>query len=79
MILCKELNREFGTKKELFEELKSNKDEIIKLKKAQIIKSCEKGSAVPVKVLKFKNEANKQVPLEDDSYYIAVNTTNFLD
>ena len=81
MILCKALGKSFDTKEEMFKELKSNKKEIIELKKSQIQKSCEKGAsviarAIPVSKLQDNNKALK---LDDNFYYIAVNSTRILD
>ena len=76
-MICKELNKEFDTKELMFAELKANKDFIIKEKKANIYKSCDKGVGIVAKSLRL--EANKDVFKEDNSYYIAVNTTNVLD
>ena len=76
-MICKELNTEFATKSEMFEALKANKELIIKEKKSQIFKSCDKGSSIAVKGVKV--DSLKGVKMSDDSYYIAVNTTNVLD
>jgi hypothetical protein len=76
-MICKELNKEFDSKELMFAELKANKDFIIKEKKANIYKSCDKGVGIVAKSLRL--EANKDVFKEDNSYYIAVNTTNVLD
>ncbi|MCP4984864.1 MAG: hypothetical protein GY928_02005 [Colwellia sp.] len=81
MIHCKTLNKDFKTKTEMFEALKANKDEIIEFKKKQIQKSCEKGISVVAKAIdpsKF-GELNKAFDIDDDFYYIAVNTTKILD
>jgi hypothetical protein len=77
MIVCKELNKNFSSKEQMFAELKANKDTIINLKKSQIQKSCEKGSAIRLNTI--KTDTVKGIELEKDSYYIAVNSTNFLD
>lgn len=82
MIVCKELDRTFETKEELFKALKENKDQLITAKKAQILKSCEKGTSVKTKsidVSKFTNQAIKNEFKDDNYYYIAVNTTGILD
>jgi hypothetical protein len=76
-MICKELNKEFDNKELMFAELKANKELIIKEKKANIYKSCDKGVGIVAKSLKL--EANKDIFKEDNSYYIAVNTTNVLD
>jgi len=71
----------FQTKEELFIELKANNDFIIDAKKSQIYKSCEKGQSVSVKsidLLKFSEE-NKALKLDENYYYLVVNSTNILD
>lgn len=84
MIHCKELNKDFSTKQELFKALKENSKEIISLKKSQVYKSVEKDRALSVRskkldVSKVSNEATKEMFSDDSYYYIAVNTTGILD
>ena len=81
MIVCKELNTTFETDKELFEALKKNKDEIIGLKKANILKSCEKGISLTAKPLDYSKltTQTKNISIDDNHYYIAVNSTRILD
>lgn len=81
MIHCKALGKDFQTKEEMFKELKSNKDDIIELKKGQIQKSCDKGSSVIARVIPISKlqESNKALKFDDSFYYIAVNTTRILD
>lgn len=74
-------DRTFATKEELFKELKDNLDFIIEAKKTQIQKSCDKGVSVSCKsldLLKFTDQL-KGVKIDDNFYYIAVNTTGILD
>ena len=81
MIYCKELNKSFESEELLFSELKLNKDDVLSLKKAQIQKSCEKGSGIALKsldLLKLTEEA-KNLAIDDNFYYIAVNATKILD
>jgi hypothetical protein len=81
MILCKELNKEFNSKQEMFTALKESKSDIISFKKAQIYKSFEKGISVkskPIDVYKF-SEVNKEDFKDENYYYIVVNTTKILD
>jgi hypothetical protein len=81
MIYSRELNKSFDTEELLFSELKANKDDILALKKAQIQKSCEKGTSISIKnldLLKLTEEI-KNLKIDDDYYYIAVNTTKVLD
>lgn len=81
VIICKELNKEFQSKEELFKELKANKEVIIQQKKSQILKSCDKGLSVAYQQMSpaFKTAVEKSLVLDDDFFYIAVNSTNFLD
>ena len=53
-MICKELNKEFTDKALMFAELKANKELIIKEKKSQIFKSCDKNSTVPFKTFKVR-------------------------
>ena len=76
-MICKELNKEYLNKELMFADLKANKELIIKEKKANIYKSCDKGVGIIAKSLRL--EATKETFKDDNSYYIAVNTTNVLD
>lgn len=81
MIHCRELNRDFETKEELFKELRLNNDEIISIKKSQIYKSHEKGlglTAKPLDYLKLSTQV-KDISLDENYYYIAVNSSRILD
>lgn len=81
MIYCKELNKEFENKSDLIKELRKYKDDIISFKKAQIFKSCDKGVGVtarPIDPLKLGTNT-KGITIDNDFYYIAVNTTKILD
>lgn len=81
MIFCKTLNKEFASKKELFDALRTNKDSIIAAKKAEIYKSCEKGSSLvarPIDPLKLGTTV-KNLDVDSDYYYIAVNSSRILD
>lgn len=82
MIKCLELGKEFATKEELFDALKSNMNDIISIKKKSIFKSCEKGASLNVKPLDFSKltaDETKNIALDDKHYYIAVNSTGILD
>ena len=81
MIFCKELNKEFKDKQELFEALKANKEQILNVKKSTIQKSFEKGSGIKGKFLDVSKLSTqcKGIDIEKDFHYIAVNTTNVLD
>ena len=81
MIFCRELNKNFDDETSLFAELKANKEDILSLKKAQIQKSCEKGTAIVSKSLGLSKlgEEIKNFPIDDNYHYIAVNATKILD
>lgn len=73
--------KEFATKEAMFDEFRKSVDTIIELKKAEIQKSCEKGLSVTCKsldLLKFTDQI-KGIKIDDNFYYIAVNTTRILD
>jgi hypothetical protein len=80
-MICKELNKEFNTDKELFKALKQNKSEIISFKKSQVFKSIDKGVSVKTNKLDISkvSGALKGQFSDEDYYYIAVNTTKILD
>lgn len=80
-IFCKALDKYFTDKKQLFKELKENKQQIIDAKKAEIYKSCEKGTSLtakPLDSLKL-SDTSKEIIFDDNYYYIAVNSTKILD
>ncbi|AGO47377.1 structural protein [Cellulophaga phage phi19:1] len=80
MIVCKALDKEFQSKELMFAELKANKAHLIASKKAQILKSFEKGTAIAAKSMDVsKIECTKSIEMDDNFYYLAVNTTNVLD
>lgn len=74
-------DKTYSSKEELFKDLKDNLDFIIDAKKSQIQKSCDKGVSVTCKsldLLKFQDQ-NKAIKIDDNYYYIAVNSTKILD
>lgn len=74
-------DKTFETKEELFKELRENNEIIIESKKSLIQKSCEKGISVTCKsldLLKFTDQL-KGIKIDDNFYYIAVNSTRILD
>jgi len=81
MINCNELNKSFETKELLFAELKANKELILAEKKSQIQKSCDKGNTLISRSISIAKslEAIKDFDVDDNFYYIAVNSTNILD
>ena len=79
MIHCKELNKDFATKKDMFSALVENKDTLIAQKKA-IKKEVDCGVIINPVIVK-ENKANKQVVENRNELKVVViiNTTNFLD
>lgn len=75
MIKCKELNKEFATKEDLFKALKSNKDTILAAKKSEIKTGAN--------ILGFYNEKTgviKGIPNMDADYiYPVISNTNYID
>ncbi len=80
-MICKELNKSFDSKDEMFCALKSNKKDLIDVKRSEIFKSYDKGSSVPVLGLDIKsaNETVKGLFSDKNYYYVVVNTTKVLD
>ena len=80
-MICKELNKEFADKNEMFKALKSNKEYIISVKRSQILKSFEKGLGVKAKSIGIDelSTTTKGILKDSNYYYIAVNTTKVLD
>lgn len=86
MIHCKELNKDFTTKKDMFSALVENKDILVAQKKA-IKKEVDCGVVVtPVIVWDKKISTEKQegeiidpVNLNELKVVVIINTTNFLD
>lgn len=86
MIFCRELNKEFATKSEMFAELKSNRELIVAEKKAAIkfsdpiqyfVKQLLEGTGV-TKAMADAEGAAEVVGLGSTIYAI-INTTNFYD
>lgn len=79
MIFCKELNKSFETKEEMFAAVKANKDKIIGLKKATI-KESDPVYAVNKSLDAVKGESSKSEPVSFGStIYPVINTTNLYD
>lgn len=75
-------DKEFATKEDLFDALKSNLSIIEDQKKAKIYESYKKGQSVnmkPIDVSKFDIEQQKALNLNSDFYYIVFNSTRILD
>ena len=82
MIYCKELNKEFETKADLFKALVDNESFIIDAKKSQVYKSFEKGLQVVSDqntIEKAFNDSEKGIKFDSDYYYFVVNSANYLD
>ena len=80
MIHCKTLNKDLATHADMFKELKANEDKIIGIKKASILKSCERGQFTPTLNIVKKLDAEKAgMKLEDGYTYAVINTTKYLD
>jgi len=82
MIHCKELNKDFNSKEEMFDQLRKYSEKIIESKKAQIYKSIDKGlvmTAKPIDHNKLSLDSTKGLAIDDNHYYIAVNSTKILD
>ena len=74
-------NTFFNSKEDLFKHIRENKEILIDAKKSVIQKSVDKGSAVVSKcldLLKFTDQL-KGIKIDDNFYYIAVNSTMILD
>lgn len=74
-------DKEYATKEELFKDLKDNQELLIDAKKSEIQKSCDKGESISCKtldLLKFTDQL-KGIKIDDNYYYIAVNSTKILD
>ena len=82
MIYCKELNKEFESKSDLFKALVENESFIIDAKKSQVYKSFEKGLQVVSDqntIEKAFNDSEKGIKFDSDYYYFVVNSANYLD
>ena len=82
-IFCKELNKSFENKDDLFKALFENEKLIIDAKKSEIYKSIDKGSQVFSTQTEIKKaletETNKGIKFDDDYYYFVVNSAKILD
>lgn len=77
-VFCKELNKEFPTKQDMFKAIKANKEAIIAMKKARI----KTTDAVNFRI-KAENADKAAIEPKDvqigDTIYPIINTTNFFD
>jgi len=80
MIYCKELDKEFKTKEVMFKALKTNEAKIINLKKAAVLKSCDKGQFSPsFTSVKFDDAAKAELNMKEGFVYAVINTTKYMD
>ena len=82
MIHCKELNKDFNSKEELFKALVENESVIIDAKKSEVYKSFEKGLQIvnnQSQIEKAFEDAEKGIKFDKDYYYFVVNSANYLD
>ena len=81
MIFCKELDKEFESEKDMFKALKANKHDIISFKKAEVLESRNRGRTVNVQKTNIQkySEQIKGLDMDENKYYIVVNTTKILD
>ena len=72
---CKELNKEFESKSEMFAELKANKDLLVKQKKSEV--KCKRMELAvtelnPANITKAENQTSTKI-------YPVISTTNYMD
>ena len=81
-IFCKELNKYFENKEDLYQELKENEIVIFAQKKLEC-KSIDKGLEIVTNQSEInkaiENETIKGIKLDNDYYYFVVNSANILD
>jgi len=81
-IYCKELEKSFETKEELFKGILENEDIILGAKKSQVFKSFEKGLEVCTDqnaISKAFQDETKGIKFDENYYYFVVNSANILD
>lgn len=81
-IYCKELDKNFNSKEDLFKALAENETFIHDAKKSQVYKSFEKGLQVVTdqkQIEKAFDATEKGIKFDSDYYYFVVNSANFLD
>jgi hypothetical protein len=82
MIYCKELNKSFDDKEQMFKELSLNETLIIDAKKTEI-KSIDKGLQIVTNQSEIEKALNTQtekgLKFDADYYYFVVNSANILD
>jgi hypothetical protein len=82
MIYCKELNKSFEDKEQMFKEISLNETLIIDAKKTEI-KSIDKGLQIVTNQNEIEkalnNQTEKGLKFDNDYYYFVVNSANILD
>jgi peptidyl-tRNA hydrolase len=82
MIFCKELNKSFEDKEQMFKEISLNETLIIDAKKTEI-KSIDKGLQIVTNQNEIEKALNNQIEkglkFDADYYYFVVNSANILD
>lgn len=81
-IYCKELDKKFETKDDLFKALVENEKLIHDAKKSQVYKSFEKGLNISTdqkQIEKAFESSEKAIKFDSDYYYFVVNSANYLD
>lgn len=81
-IYCKELDKNFNSKEDLFKALAENETFIHDAKKSQVYKSFEKGLQVITdqkQIERAFDSTEKGIKFDSDYYYFVVNSANFLD
>ena len=76
-IFCKELDKSFESKQEMFAALKENKDELIGIKKSQVKRSRAINYIIKDDT-STKEDDQEELRIGDD-VKVAMNTTNYLD
>lgn len=71
-------DREFSSRDDMFSALLKNKNELIKLKKAKIQKSKEKGQISNLCIIK-PDSSVKSFNMDENKFYPIINTTNYID
>lgn len=81
MIYCKELNENYDNEKDLFKDLRDNKDLIISSKKSKIYEGVNKGVvyANSQESIQKVLTAEKGISIDDSYYYFVVNSSKILD
>jgi len=79
MIYCKELDRNFDNKEDLFKALRENATSIIDVKKANIYKSVDKGSSIKTASVIDTDVIKADATFKENYIYPVINTIGYLD